>query len=62
MAARKTITRRKATVPEPPAKRCEPCNGTGEIARTVRVGRKQRVVGRQTGICLACLGTGEASD
>ncbi|WP_151482553.1 hypothetical protein [Streptomyces albicerus] len=60
MAARKTTARRKATVPEPV--KCEPCNGTGEVARTVRVGRKQRVVGQQSGICLACFGTGEAAD
>ncbi|WUC16727.1 hypothetical protein OG256_31185 [Streptomyces sp. NBC_00564] len=61
MAARnKTTTRRKAAAPEPA--KCEPCKGTGEIPRTVRAGRKQRVVGQQTGICLACLGSGEATD
>ncbi|WP_328431502.1 hypothetical protein [Streptomyces sp. NBC_00453] len=59
MAARKTTARRKATVPQ--SAKCGPCNGTGEVARTVRVGRKQRPVGQQTGICLACLGSGEAS-
>ncbi|WP_330282940.1 hypothetical protein [Streptomyces sp. NBC_00588] len=41
---------------------CEPCKGTGEVSRTVRVGRKQRAVGAQTGICLSCLGSGEATD
>ncbi|WP_095936651.1 hypothetical protein [Streptomyces sp. Tue6028] len=59
MAARKP---RKATVPVPAAKQCGPCNGTGEVARTVRVGRTKRPVGQQTGICLACFGTGEATD
>ena len=60
MATRKTTSRRKAPAPEPA--KCGPCNGTGEVARTVRIGRKQRVVGQQTGICLACLGSGEAND
>ncbi|MEU6222305.1 hypothetical protein [Streptomyces sp. NPDC047042] len=56
MAARKT------TAPKPPPKECAPCKGTGEVSRTVRVGRKQRNVGQQAGICLACFGTGEATD
>jgi DnaJ-class molecular chaperone len=38
---------------------CGPCHGTGEVSRTVRVGRKQRPVGQQTGLCLNCLGAGE---
>ncbi|MDQ0831550.1 DnaJ-class molecular chaperone [Streptomyces achromogenes] len=42
-----------------PAK-CPVCNGTGEISRTVHVGRKRRVAGEQTGLCLNCLGSGEA--
>ncbi|MET7603214.1 hypothetical protein ABZS96_11880 [Streptomyces avermitilis] len=57
MAAKKT--------PPPPAPappKCGPCNGTGEVARAVRVGRKRRTVGEQAGICLACFGTGEATD
>ncbi|WP_169801926.1 hypothetical protein [Streptomyces phaeochromogenes] len=44
---------------KPSAKPCSPCGGTGEVSRTVRVGRKQRPVGQQTGICLNCLGSGE---
>ena len=56
MAARKTTTRNPAPKP------CDPCKGTGEVSRTVRVGRKRRDVGQQTGICLACFGTGEATD
>lgn len=60
VAARKTTARRKAPVPE--AVKCGPCNGTGEVPRAVRVGRKQRVVGQQSGICLACFGSGEATD
>lgn len=59
-AARKATARRKATVPRPV--KCKPCNGTGEVARAVRVGRTQRSVGQQAGICLACFGTGEATD
>ncbi|WP_198535610.1 hypothetical protein [Streptomyces caatingaensis] len=49
---------RKATTPEPP--KCPTCKGTGEVSRTVRVGRKRRTVGQQTGLCLTCLGSGEA--
>ncbi|MGW3916084.1 hypothetical protein ACWEBX_31905 [Streptomyces sp. NPDC005070] len=48
--------------PAPAAPKCGPCNGTGEVARSVRVGRKRRTVGEQAGICLACFGTGEATD
>ncbi|MDT9699291.1 hypothetical protein [Streptomyces sp. P17] len=53
VAARKTA--------KPATKQCPPCKGTGEVSRTVHVGRKHRPVGQQTGICLACLGSGEAS-
>lgn len=49
--ARKTI--------KPATKQCPACKGTGEVSRTVRVGRKQRAVGHQTGLCLGCLGAGE---
>ncbi|MER7478640.1 MULTISPECIES: hypothetical protein [Streptomyces] len=41
---------------------CPVCHGTGEVARTVRVGRKHRVVGEQSGLCLNCLGSGQAPD
>lgn len=44
---------------KPAAKPCSPCNGTGEVSRTVYVGRKRRSVGQQTGLCLNCLGAGE---
>ncbi|MFF9039551.1 hypothetical protein ACF090_29250 [Streptomyces sp. NPDC014892] len=54
MAARKT-TKKPPAIAAP----CEPCKGTGEVSRTVRVGRKQRTVGQQTGLCLNCLGAGE---
>ncbi|MFD5630353.1 hypothetical protein [Streptomyces sp. NPDC127072] len=60
MATRKPPPRTKTTTPEPV--KCGPCGGTGEVARTVRVGRKQRPVGQQAGICLTCLGTGNATD
>ncbi|WP_369186360.1 hypothetical protein [Streptomyces sp. R08] len=51
----------KAAVPASaePAK-CPVCKGTGEVSRTVHVGRKRRAVGQQTGLCLNCLGSGEA--
>ncbi|SHI23372.1 hypothetical protein SAMN05444521_5848 [Streptomyces sp. 3214.6] len=52
MAARKPA----ATKPV----QCPVCKGTGEVSRTVRVGRKRRTVGAQTGLCLNCLGSGEA--
>jgi len=53
----------KNTVPAPvePVK-CPVCKGSGEVARVVHVGRKRRPVGHQTGICLNCLGSGEATD
>ncbi|MFB8777108.1 hypothetical protein [Streptomyces broussonetiae] len=40
---------------------CSVCKGTGEVSRTVRVGRKRRTVGTQTGLCLNCLGSGETT-
>ncbi|MFE4775259.1 hypothetical protein [Streptomyces sp. NPDC056713] len=53
---------KKKSPPRPPAaKRCEPCKGTGEVAVSVQVGRKRRVVGQQNGLCLTCFGTGEAA-
>jgi DnaJ-class molecular chaperone len=39
---------------------CPVCKGTGEVSRTVHVGRTRRAVGEQSGLCLKCLGTGEA--
>ncbi|MFB7637037.1 hypothetical protein ACFC0M_39660 [Streptomyces sp. NPDC056149] len=51
---------KRTTPPKPPVKGCLVCKGTGEVARTVRVGRRHRVVGEQTGLCLNCLGSGEA--
>ncbi|MFE6807997.1 hypothetical protein ACFVEN_41090 [Streptomyces sp. NPDC057681] len=55
MAARKPSARK------PTAKKCPACKGSGEVAVSVRVGRKRRVAGQQTGLCLGCLGTGEAA-
>ncbi|MFF4114637.1 hypothetical protein ACFY0P_14345 [Streptomyces sp. NPDC001714] len=46
--------------PEPKPAECSVCHGSGEVSRTVQVGRKQRVVGQQTGLCLNCLGSGDA--
>ncbi|MBW8800740.1 MAG: hypothetical protein JF597_46420 [Streptomyces sp.] len=46
--------------PEPEPEPCQVCKGTGEVSRTVRVGRRHRTVGQQTGLCLNCLGSGEA--
>ncbi|MGV9968957.1 hypothetical protein ACWDU3_34190 [Streptomyces olivaceus] len=57
MAPRKTT---KTTKPVKPATTpCPPCNGTGEVSRPVRVGRKHRLVGQQAGMCLNCFGAGE---
>lgn len=50
----------KAVKPKPA--KCPTCNGTGEVSRTVHVGRKRRPVGQQTGLCLNCLGSGQATD
>ncbi|GGJ15335.1 hypothetical protein [Streptomyces brasiliensis] len=44
---------------KPNVKQCPACHGTGEVSRQVRVGRKHRHVGEQTGVCLGCLGAGE---
>ncbi|WP_199835749.1 MULTISPECIES: hypothetical protein [unclassified Streptomyces] len=41
---------------------CPVCKGTGEVSRTVRVGRKRRTVGKQVGLCLNCLGSGHNPD
>jgi DnaJ-class molecular chaperone len=60
-AAKKPTTRRKTTARKPDPAPCGTCKGTGEVSRTVRVGRKHRAVGQQTGLCLACLGSGEAA-
>jgi DnaJ-class molecular chaperone len=58
VAAKKTTPRRaKKTAPAKPLP-CEPCKGSGQVAITVRVGRKRRPVGQQDGICLTCFGTG----
>ncbi|MFD9430777.1 hypothetical protein [Streptomyces sp. NPDC060002] len=45
---------------ETEANACPVCKGTGEVSRTVHVGRKRRAVGEQSGLCLNCLGSGEA--
>ncbi|MEU0830526.1 hypothetical protein [Streptomyces sp. NPDC005969] len=57
MATKKTPA--KDTAPAEPGK-CQPCGGTGNVAITVRIGRKRRPVGQQDGLCLSCFGTGTA--
>ncbi|WP_199840391.1 hypothetical protein [Streptomyces sp. AS58] len=52
------MARTRKTV-KPQVKQCPACHGTGEVSRTVRVGRKHRNAGEQTGICLGCLGAGQ---
>ncbi|MFI6561872.1 hypothetical protein [Streptomyces sp. NPDC050534] len=44
--------------------KCPDCDGHGEITEAVKVGtRKGRLTGdHQTGLCLTCLGTGQAAD
>ncbi|MFE6893920.1 hypothetical protein [Streptomyces sp. NPDC057694] len=54
------MARTEKPAPAPPSTACPTCKGSGEVARTVRVGRKHRVVGQQSGLCLTCLGSGEA--
>ncbi|MFF4508627.1 hypothetical protein [Streptomyces sp. NPDC001401] len=58
--ARKPASRRKTTKPE--LATCPDCEGHGEISEAVKVGtRKGRLTDhRQAGLCLTCLGTGEA--
>lgn len=60
MAARKTTARRPAIPVPAPAQppKCSVCKGTGQVALTVRVGRRHRLVGQQEGMCLSCFGTG----
>jgi DnaJ-class molecular chaperone len=54
MAAEKRKPRKITTK----AKECPACKGEGEVARTVRVGRRHREVGQQFGWCLTCNGSG----
>ena len=54
--------RKKAPVPADALPKCGTCKGSGEVSVAVRVGRKRRVVGKQTGMCLTCLGSGHATD
>ncbi|EHM27370.1 hypothetical protein ACFWVT_23265 [Streptomyces cyaneofuscatus] len=64
MATTRTTTKtpkNPAPVPVEPAP-CQPCGGTGNVAITVRVGRKRRPVGQQDGLCLNCLGSGTDPD
>ncbi|WP_434975438.1 hypothetical protein [Streptomyces mesophilus] len=55
-----TVASKKPRTDPPAPAKCKPCKGTGEVSRTVRVGRKHRPVGEQTGMCLSCFGTGHA--
>ncbi|WP_042408856.1 hypothetical protein [Streptacidiphilus carbonis] len=57
---RKRVAAKPALAPEPA--RCEPCEGTGLVPKTVRVGQRHRNVGDQQGACLTCWGTGIAAD
>ncbi|MFV5991385.1 hypothetical protein ACNPQM_02685 [Streptomyces sp. NPDC056231] len=53
---------KKTTAKAPAPAKCQPCGGTGNVATTVRVGRKRRPVGQQDGLCLSCFGTGTAAE
>jgi hypothetical protein len=63
-AAKKPAARRKRAPAKPEPVTCPDCDGHGEITEAVKVGaRKSRITGhRQTGLCLTCLGTGQAAD
>ncbi|MEE1789821.1 hypothetical protein PUR28_03360 [Streptomyces sp. BE308] len=61
MATRRTTTKPSKNAPPEPVV-CSPCDGSGMVAATVRVGRKRRPVGQQDGLCLNCLGSGLAPD
>ncbi|MFJ3707288.1 hypothetical protein OG204_10315 [Streptomyces sp. NBC_01387] len=63
MSTKKPTTRRTPKKPAPvETSECKPCGGTGNVATTVRVGRKRRPVGQQDGFCLNCFGTGIDSE
>ncbi|MFE6662526.1 hypothetical protein ACFVFH_03005 [Streptomyces sp. NPDC057697] len=59
MATRRTTAKPPKNAP-PAQAVCSPCDGSGMVAATVRVGRKRRPVGQQDGLCLNCLGSGLA--
>ncbi|MEQ4609834.1 hypothetical protein ABMX48_26355 [Streptomyces cavourensis] len=61
MATKRTTKPSKTPAPPEPVI-CSPCDGSGMVAATVRVGRKRRPVGQQDGLCLNCLGTGTNPD
>lgn len=63
-AAKKTAPRRKTVPAKPEPVKCPDCDGHGEITEAVKVGtRKGRLTDdHQTGLCLTCLGTGQATD
>lgn len=60
MATKKIAAPRAPKTRAPVEPSCSVCDGTGEVSRPVRVGRRRRVVGEQTGMCLTCFGTGAA--
>ncbi|MFI0015648.1 hypothetical protein [Streptomyces griseus] len=66
MATKRTTTKPpKNLAPDPVAAEpasCQPCGGSGNVAITVRVGRKRRPVGQQDGLCLNCFGSGTDPD
>lgn len=59
-AAKKPATSRRTALPK--SAKCPDCGGRGEITEAVKVGaRKGRITDdHQTGLCLACWGSGEA--
>ncbi|CAD5970220.1 MULTISPECIES: hypothetical protein [unclassified Streptomyces] len=64
MATKRTTTKppKNPTPAQVEPAPCQPCGGTGNVAITVRVGRKRRPVGQQDGLCLNCLGEGTDPD